>query len=856
MGNTFVNLPAPSANGAGAWVDVSGQSPDKTLVLGAGLVATVNVEVTNLAAPTANDEGAPVATFLSSDLKQVRVCARWMRAVVSNYKSGTPNCDSSSSGDAVQFVTLDVPAAAGAGAASDVSAQGMYKTVTIQGAYRGGIAIEVSQDGSAWAEIVSFVGENRAGAQMQSFVATARYLRVTRSGTTITGTPTVDVGASSSSPEIISIAPGANKAAEINAAVQSLAALATDTSPRWVQLEAGVYTLETDVDLATNVYVRGVGPQTQIVPLFTGGDDTATNAVFNIVGTLDVATLNTTLSVDASKNSNSISVNAGGSLAASQWLYITGNNGGGATYAGDYGMSDGIDVVLKELIQVASTHVTGATTIPLAWPLGQSHAGPVKATVQAVTPIRNSGVNELYIRGGEGGVTTAVGVYATRSYNIACHGVEASGTTRGILEVVGVKRFNSTDLFSRGNNNSWFMGESIITFDISRWDGLEGADVRRSNAQGIPREQIHLWTRCTDGYVHDGHCVNGTWGVFHGGGVNLRFANIHMRNMEMTDEAYSRWVNGPDGAGATGSFHAMGFSSGNGPLTIAEFAFGTTISNITVEDCRVPNTAFWTASPYVARYHYIHDTMRINVTNLTAMNIGVTQPIAGTVWSDCEGNAANLMVKGCSYGVWTQNVQVDVKFVDYRYDPLNAQANTGIALYLDHNSISSNGPIFKNVQVSSSFAGVFRVGGSFQYDPRFLIENLETDSGKWSTVIMVENATGVNFAPRDIVELDPTYGGLAKRVRTPVVAGTYYSRLFAMCTGAGEDFGTGFMLACELPAAFASVQADVNVVARGDRMVYVATRQAQTGAGASIGTAWTPKAAGAAGAVLVGPTTS
>lgn len=195
MANQFVALPAPAANGAGAWVDVSSYGPIKTVtVAGNGGVFEpfVTIEYSNQNAPT---NGVPLRTFSTPDEDTFNVACHWMRAVVSNYKGGgAPVVELGGTDSGASFAQLTVPVGNGQGAGVDVSSLGLYKTVQVAGAFRGALLVEVSEDGGAtYSQAFPFA--NPGG---KSQVIAADFMRVTRNGvpTIAPGQPEVWVGAS------------------------------------------------------------------------------------------------------------------------------------------------------------------------------------------------------------------------------------------------------------------------------------------------------------------------------------------------------------------------------------------------------------------------------------------------------------------------------------------------------------------------------------------------------------------------------------------------------------------------------------------------------------------------------------
>lgn len=176
MANLFVNIPVPTSNAAGAAVDVSAMGRTKSLVIGGGFHATVNVEY---ATDETGTDWAPLATFLQAGNLTIDVAARWLRAVTSSYVSGTPNLDAGGSDAATVFAVLTAD-----GASVDVSALPLFKTVVVPPGFIG--RVEASEDGTTWAQIFSFAVLQPNGASREF---AAQYARVIGG---VDGTP-VDV---------------------------------------------------------------------------------------------------------------------------------------------------------------------------------------------------------------------------------------------------------------------------------------------------------------------------------------------------------------------------------------------------------------------------------------------------------------------------------------------------------------------------------------------------------------------------------------------------------------------------------------------------------------------------------------
>ena len=190
MAVIFVSIPVPAANGAGAAVDTSVFGPSKTISVVGPFSAAVTIEISNELIPTS---WAPLVTFNNPDGITMNSVCRWMRASVSAYKSGLPACDLGGTDDGAIFAALPVTVGNGAGTAIDVSALGIFKTVTVGGAYNGNVQVEVSTDGiTRWFQI----GFGFPAPGLETQIIAANYMRVVRQGVPLIapGLPIVNVG--------------------------------------------------------------------------------------------------------------------------------------------------------------------------------------------------------------------------------------------------------------------------------------------------------------------------------------------------------------------------------------------------------------------------------------------------------------------------------------------------------------------------------------------------------------------------------------------------------------------------------------------------------------------------------------
>jgi hypothetical protein len=191
MANQFTPIVAPAANGSGAAVDVSTYGATKTFTVADPAGAFVTIEMSNQLVAT---KWAPLTTFLTGGEKTINVAARWVRATVTNYQGGgAPIVNIGGDDSGASFATLVAPGNNGNGAGVDTSTLPEFKTVHVTGTFKGALQIEISEDGGAtYVEACSFRGPG-----IQSFVATADFMRASRNGIVAPpgATPTVNIAA-------------------------------------------------------------------------------------------------------------------------------------------------------------------------------------------------------------------------------------------------------------------------------------------------------------------------------------------------------------------------------------------------------------------------------------------------------------------------------------------------------------------------------------------------------------------------------------------------------------------------------------------------------------------------------------
>jgi len=193
MSNIHVALPAPASNGAGDAVDVSSFGAEKTITVagnGSAFEPFITIEISNQETPT---KWAPLWTFSSPGKKSLAVAAIWMRAVVSNYRTGSAQTVRvGSKFKAVSRLSLIAPEGNGAGDGVNSAAMPLLKTIQVCGPFRGALHVDSSQDGSTYSHVATFYSPGA-----KTFQAVTGFMRVSRNGVpkVNAGLPTVEITA-------------------------------------------------------------------------------------------------------------------------------------------------------------------------------------------------------------------------------------------------------------------------------------------------------------------------------------------------------------------------------------------------------------------------------------------------------------------------------------------------------------------------------------------------------------------------------------------------------------------------------------------------------------------------------------
>lgn len=637
------------------------------------------------------------------------------------------------------------------------------------------------------------------------------------------------------------ILPGANKAAEINAAITALATLAAaDGIERTVQLVEGIYTLESAIDMQSYIKLCGKGRATILRPTFTGGADDQTNAVIKVDGTISTTRLNTTLAALTAKDSPTFTVNAIGTFALlnGTYFYVEGNNAS----SNSYGDSDGVNIILKQVLKASTIVGNVITSVPSSTVY---HAAGV--TAREVTPTLEASVCDLDI---DCHLVSpvAVGILVRRSIGTRISGVSGIGFSRAMINLEAARNYDVADIYCRGQSNSIIYQDSCQEGSVRNvYSDPFGT---RFHASGVVRGMLLFRNRCTlinAVHLRIERCSSAVqiWG-----GKDISITDCVVRDVD-TDQAQTT----QQAAGEILAGQRIGgaITTGSGVLAWAEFDHGLTVVNFGCENVRMP------ANTTNHCMGYLHDTFGALYSNVNFINKGVsalTSFTAGVVLSDFQGAWHGGMVQGAWFALRTENTTVNVRLSGIALDGApGVAATSGVGLQMDHllsGGIKIDGLTF------GGFAEIVRWGGSFtDYDADLRAVTVQDGTMPFSRCIPVFNNSGVNFSVYDLAEFDAASPAGTCRVTNPGLGANTIPCIIV--SGNPADPGTGFMLGAPAPLSSGTVRCDAAAVNVGDLLVHsgATVRRAMTNNAAAAyqacGRALRPKAAGAEGNVPIGP---
>jgi hypothetical protein len=289
MSNVFVNLPA-TANAVGAAVDTSAMGKKKTITVQGNFTGTLIIEISCDGGTT----WAQRHLFSGTGKKVLDFAANRMRVRSSGVTlpaAFSPSIDVGANTDGGKYGTIPAPAKNAVGATLDISAFGNFTTFIVQGSFSGVIAIEISEDGTDFAECATFANPGVVCCkELVGSVVRARS-RGANTSALIAHTPVVSTGATDEGlfpPERTIIVQEGGSIESGIAAALALVPPPSATAPAAVLVYPGVYG-EPPLTVPEWVVVKSAaGPEATFVtsdvdnaPLFTGSDNAALQG-FNI----------------------------------------------------------------------------------------------------------------------------------------------------------------------------------------------------------------------------------------------------------------------------------------------------------------------------------------------------------------------------------------------------------------------------------------------------------------------------------------------------------------------------------------------------------------------------------------------
>lgn len=189
MSTVGISLVVPATDGVGPASETANMQKRKTIVVEEATGVFSGVVIVE--ATAAAGGWCQIESFAQPGSREVDIVCDQLRVRRLGAGSGTPTVDVSAEEGIVRTASLAVPAGAGPGASTDVTAFGEDYSVFVSSPFGGAIEVEGSADDVDFAQVFrSFVGPG-----CQTKKVPANFLRVRRRGAAISGAPAVTVAA-------------------------------------------------------------------------------------------------------------------------------------------------------------------------------------------------------------------------------------------------------------------------------------------------------------------------------------------------------------------------------------------------------------------------------------------------------------------------------------------------------------------------------------------------------------------------------------------------------------------------------------------------------------------------------------
>lgn len=647
----------------------------------------------------------------------------------------------------------------------------------------------------------------------------------------------------------VPVLPGASKAAEIQAVL--------DDGNIPILQAGATYGLETALVVTSQHNGLGIycpnGVAT-LEPEFAPNvsqADVSTNALIKIQGAVDTGFLDTTLGVaptqGITRDARQCAVVSAGTLAAGQWVVISGHNDS-AFDDGRLG-GEGSGVTLTEIIKVDSTYA-GGLTIPFASPASQCHTitnGGVgtACSVKGCRPVDDFTLEGLHLDASGG--TVAVGVLCQYANNITLRRLSGMGFSRALINgELGLRHFTFTDITNHGECNSVLMLSSCMYGRFERVDCKP--DGLRYHANGVQRWGVDLANRCTD-IIGEAHIRHMCLGLHNQGGVDM-LLTLHADDLDSTQAQVSNPAGHVVGVAYQGSTKYNTAVEDGLALNLHLNVRASNIRQSTdVDECAV---FLYRINGFSSDYIEVGND---GVSPQTTLG-GFHYRANGIRIEFCKGHVDRVQTRGVNWG-WRHTGNPghgDMRvgsawFYGATSDPAS---NANVAVDFSY-STNDSGTVFgelrtDNMATQLLFDGNGGTVWATSPDWRLFIDRTEFDHTVTFDVIPAYNNAGETLAQGDLVQFDSTAPAGKRYVKKASGAGP------GCCVVVMGAASGGYVL---VSSTFrrAAVMCSTAAVEVGDLIEVNASKRgvANNSSRYPVCVAQSNKAAGSEGVVVVGP---
>jgi hypothetical protein len=630
---------------------------------------------------------------------------------------------------------------------------------------------------------------------------------------------------------------------------------------RRVRIGAGVLRIAATVQLRSGVVLEGAGSGvTVIMPHASWCPDITlvadkTNALVAGLGTVDMATMDTTLTTALTPGgvpyygagSRELSVASLGTLEAGDYFAVAGHETGDGQQPGG---SNGSAVDCYEVLRAET--VTQPDRIALSWPTKQHHGttnGGVGTplTVRAVSPLLACEIAGITFDGGD--CFIAIGIRLERAIDIAVEDCSFAWFTSHALDAMGCTDVTLDGIRLDGGCNGGLNLDSVIDCRVTNFS--TSTDGPRHHTQGWIGSAIRFLGYSTA-------CAVDNFTIRHMcSGIKLEcFRDLSITNGTI-DDIDIRPKMAMDSEEHVGIAIDMGVIN----LNYANWAGPLTMANLLVTNCRADPAHAVIGDVAQTFSVWLHDVIGINASNITVENTGVSPHttidddddywMPGVGAQDCGGVVTGLRIKGCAYAFgYFSSLGLKISDFEIMVGPGGGGTNPTVGLWLNQNLAAP-------FEISDGYIqGGIYFGPDFVPDYKyFLMRNISFDGASFDgPMLLARNASELSLVQGDVCVYDEAAPDGAREVRLANGFGEAGACVVAMSTL--NVVGDGAMMLIAPANTYMDVVKVTGAVHVGDLLVTTATTAAEaTGTAAAytaIGRALSSNPTGL-GSVRMGP---